>query len=521
MAEEIIYTDNPSDYPKLEALYVTEKPPAGAIDGADLNQVGMGGLCVRGPEDVQIVASSEDFLAWYGERDYEDGGALKSEVWAARVAKAYGITMVRRVVAVDATTASLNFEEGLDGTGTEIIKVAASSRGEWAGSGRLRVQVLDASDGDANHFNLAVLYRGAITTYEDLNCQAGFDNLAEVIGDDLSNLIVVTKLADGRPANSATVTEPDFVAARNADGYVLLGNINDALALWTGVDASDGTPVSADYLAAINELAAFEGVAACFIAGASVDQNALNGQIAILAAAASDRAFLTWSGAHGQSRATEITNADTDFPTRSDRVNWCFNSEWKRDPISGLLIQRGAHEHMASLYSQTEVDTHVGSRAAAKFGSGIVKLTNQTLTAGDLKLLKAAGISTLEKVKAGFLFRSGVTMSKATGRTEIAQRRMRDFLQISASEELVDFVKAKGTGTNRILLGAMLINFSQNLKDEERVVEAFEVRQVGVNTAANRARGIEKVLWRVKTLGHWLALVLETEIGVGVTITEE
>jgi len=292
-------------------------------------------------------------------------------------------------------------------------------------------------------------------------------------------------------------------------------------AAYTGVDASEGTAVSADYISALDDLSFFDGIAAVIVAGSSVDQNALNGQVAINAALVSDRAFLTWSGTHGQSRATEITNAGTDFPTRLDRVDWCFNSFWVRDPKTGLLIQRGAHELMASIYSQTEVDTHVGSIAALSMAAGVNKVTNTTLNRADLKLLKAAGSCTLEKVKKGFLFRSGVTMSLASGKKEIAQRRMRDFLQISASEELVDFVKSKGTSTNRILLGAMLISFTQNLQDDERIVEAFEVIQTGINTAASRAKGIEKVLWRVKTLGHWLSLVIETEIGVGVTITEE
>ena len=520
MAEEIFYTDNPSEYPLLEGLYVTERPPPGAIEGANLNTVGHYGTAVRGPSTPQVIASSDDFTSIYGERDFGDGGPLISEMWAARVNKQYGTTVCRRVVAADSAVASLNHEVGVDGTGAEVLTVAAANAGVWAALGRLEAQVLDASDGVATHFNVKIRYLGEITTYENLNINTSADdNLAEVVGDEVTNLVLLTKVADGRPNNTGTVTEAAWVTARSTDDYMPVGDT--AGAAYTGVDGSDGTLVSGDYIAGLDDLAFFEDVAAVMICGASVDQNALNGQIAVQAAAVSDRAFLTWSGVHGQSRATEITNAATDFPTVSDRVDWCFNSYHVRDPKTNLLMQRGAHEHMGALYSQTEVDTHVGSRAALRYGAGINKVTNTTLSRGDLKLLKAAGICTLEKVKQGFLFRSGVTMSLVTGKTEIAQRRMRDFLQTSAAEELVDFVKAKGTGTNRILLGAMLINFSQDLKDEERVVEEFEVRQQGINTKANRDKGIEKVLWRVKTLGHWLSLVIETEIGVGVTITEE
>lgn len=519
MAEEIFYTDNPSEYPLLEGLYVTEKPPAGFIEGADLNTVGYGGVAVRGPTEPQVIASSDDFTSIYGERDFGDNGPLISELWAARVGKQLGVTVCRRVVAADATVASLNFETLLDGTGVEIITVAAASAGVWAGIDRLKAQIKAASDGVATHFNLEILYLGKLTIYENLNTNtAADDNLAEVVGDEVTNLVVLTKLADGRPVDSATITEAAWVAARDADGYIGLADVGAA---YTGVDGTEGTLVSGDYIAAQSALAAYEGVDAVLIAGASVDQNALNGQIAIDAAAVSDRAFLTWSGTHAQSRATEITNADTDFPTRSDRVVWSFNSHWVRDPKTNLLMQRGSHEYMASLYSQTEVDTHVGAKGAVlQLGAGINKVDNTTLQRGDLKLLKAAGICTLEKIKGGFLFRSGVTMSLETGKKEIAQRRMRDFLQISAAEELVDYVKAKGTGTNRILLGTQLIDFSQNLKDDERIVEAFEVIQIGINSKEDRKKGIEKVLWRVQTLNHWLSLVVETEIGVGVTISE-
>lgn len=519
MAEEIFYTDNPSEYPLLEGLYVTERPPPGFIEGVSLNTVGMFGTAVRGPSEPQVIAGSDDFTALYGERDHGDGGPIVGEMWASRINKKFGLTVCRRVVAADSVVASLNFEVGVDGAGIEVLHVEASSAGIWAGIGRLEAQVMDASNGNANHFNLAVRYQGSITTYENLNVNtAADDNLLTVVGDDLANLVVLTKLASGRPENTATVTETAWVAARAADGYIGLADVSVA---WTGVDGSEGTLVSGDYIAALDDLSFYEGIACVMGAAASVDQNALNGQIAVNAALVSDRAFVTWGGVHGQSRATEITNAGTDFATRADRVDWCFNSFWTRDPKTGVLIQRGAHEHMASVYSQTEVDTHVGSRATLELGAGINKVTNMSLNREDLKLLRAAGICTLEKLKKGFQFRSGVTMSLDSGKSEIALRRMRDFLQISAAEELVDFVKAKGTGTNRILLGAMLINFSQNLKDDERVVEQFEVRQAGVNTKANRAKGIEKVLWRVRTLGHWLSLVIETEIGGGVTITEE
>lgn len=60
--------------------------------------------------------------------------------------------------------------------------------------------------------------------------------------------------------------------------------------------------------------------------------------------------------------------------------------------------------------------------------------------------------------------------------------------------------------------------FSRSLRDQNRIIEDFAVDQESVNTAAERGRGIEKILWRVRLVGHILHLVLETEIGTGVVI---
>jgi hypothetical protein len=61
---------------------------------------------------------------------------------------------------------------------------------------------------------------------------------------------------------------------------------------------------------------------------------------------------------------------------------------------------------------------------------------------------------------------------------------------------------------------------ASDLKRAERIVEAFSVDTEKLNTTAQRALGVEKILLRVKLLGHMLHLVLETEIGTAVSITE-
>jgi len=514
MASDVFFTTNPAEFTRLEGLYVAERNPPGFIRGADLSTVGIGGVTVRGPETPQLITSTSRFLEVYGGRDRGSGGVLVNEVWAALLNKPMGTLYVRRVAAVDAVAASLSPETALDGTGAAIIRIDASSRGAWGEDVLTRVE--DASNGVATSFNLRIKYQGKETLYENLNVNgATDDNLAEVIGDDIANTITLTKLADGRPANYADITEADWIVKDDADGFMALGRV---LTAYVSVPGDDGTAVAADYNAAVTDLANTNGISIVEMAGASVDQNGMHATMVLEAANVTDRIFVTWSGTHGQAVATETANLTTDITTRSDRIVWCYNSAITLDPETGLEVTRGAHEWMCGVLTNNDVDIHPGARQTADQLAGIKRLSSETLTRADLIALRDAGICTLEKLSGLFLFRSGVTTSLVTGKTEITRRRSADFLQLSAADKLREFVKAKNTVEARAQIAGLLVGFSQSLRDQQRVVENFAIDQESVNTEAQRAQGVEKVLWRVKLIGHILHLVLETEIGTGVVI---
>jgi len=519
MASDIFFTTNPAEVVALEGLYISERNPPGQIRGADLSVLGIGGVTVRGPTTVQSIFSASRFLEVYGGRDYGSGGALVNQIWASLLNKPIGELRVRRVVAADAITSSMNVETGVDGAGTELVTIAASSEGFWGQGVSIRVE--DASDGDADHWNLFVSYLGKGLTYENIDT-TNWSTVAEaqaaldaIIGDDVARLVTCTVLALGRPENFATITEAGFLAAKNADDSINLGL---ALGAYTTTVGNDGTAVAADYNTALTDLANTDGVGIVSMAGSSVDQNGLNGTIVTEAALAFDRVFTTWSGTHGQVVATEITNIGTDITTRSDRIIWCFNSAYTLDPETGLEVQRPVHEWMNSILQNNDVDIHPGSRQTTAQTAGIRRLANESLTRADLKALRDAGICTMEKVSGAFQFRSGVTTDLTTGKTEITRRRSADFLQISAGDKLREHVKAKNTVERRALIAGQLVGFSQSLRDQGRIIEEFEIVQDGVNSAADRAQGIERILWRVKLIGHILYLQLETEIGTGVVI---
>lgn len=496
MSTEVFFSNNPADWEKLEGLYISEQKPPGAIQGRDLFQVGLGGTTVRGPTTVQKITNPDRWLEIYGGRSYVSGGAMQGQGWMAMQNKKFGTIHFRRIVAADAVLGTVN----LLATATPIVRADAGSKGAWslAANSGPTVSVEAATNGQATQFNARIKYQGREILLENLNTQAGQDNLDEVQGDDPAMLVKLVKVADGRPDNVS----------------------NAALA--TG---SNGTLVSADYIAALTDLAAVAGPALVAIADASVDQAALNAQVVTKAGTAVDRLFITWSGTHGQTVAQDVTAIGTQITTRSDRIVWCYNSPWTVDPESGVKVQTPAHLWMLSILSQTDVDIHPGEYDTAPLLSGISTLSNEALSRDDLILLKQAGICAIEKLDGAFLFKSGVTTSLQPGLTEISRRRSADFLQLSAADYLKFMVKKKATQTRRTLIRELLSEFSQGLQDDERIIDeddadlgpGFSV--IEKTTDADRKKSLYKYLWMVRFMGHILHLVVETQFGVGLTVT--
>ncbi len=520
MSTDVIFTTDPSKFTKLEALYVVERDPPGFIEGRDLSRVLFFGKTLRGPLSTQLITSKARFLEVYGGRDLLGGsGAIANEVWRALLNKKFGAIYVRRVAAAAAATSSFNAETALDGTGTEVLKIAATSPGLWGTY--VKWKISDATDGDVNKFNLTVRYLGEEVIYENLDVSSTNDNLSVVIGDDIANWVVCTKLAAGRPANSLSITQVDFVAARDTSGFVFLKDIGGS---YTGVDGADGTLAASDYTGVLSEVTAVQGpsVVVCpesledvVTAGA---QATLNTAIVAKALTVSDRIFLVWSGKYTQTAAQEITLLDAQITTKTDRIVWCYNAAKTIDPEMAVKVDQGPHVWMASILSQTDVDIHPGSAQASQFLAGISELRFEGIENADLELLRAAGISTLERLPDRFQFRSGVVTLKTSGKTEITRRRMTDFIQLSASDRLRNFVKDKGTTENRAQINAELTTFLQELKDARRIVEDYQIDQDSVNNATMRGRGVEKIFCAVDLIDHMLSIVLETLIGSGVVI---
>ena len=455
-----LFTSNPSEFTRLEGLYIFEQNPPAFVRGISLGTVGVFGRTTKGPVDEPVLITSEArFLEVFGGRDYGQGGALINTVWRSLLNKPFGALYVVRAANSGDLPASFNAEDTDGGAGAEIAKIEASSVGLWGNSVKFKVE--DATDGDSNHWNLTIRYLGADVTYENLDTTTGNDNLVEVIGDNLANNAVVAKLADGRPLNTAAFTGA-FAAALDSDGFMNLGT---TVTGFTSVAGTTNALVDADYTGtgrAIDAIKEFKGVSIVYCAeDVEARVTTVNTALVTAAASASDRVFCIWSGDHGDSVSDVITYQGT--LNRSDRIIHCFNSPYTLDTEVGALIQTPPVEWMASILSQTDVDIHPGEEATKSFTAGMAKLTLPAATRNDYVLLREAGIAALERDE-GFVFVSGITTDLTPGKTEITRRRSADFLQLSAASRLRFFVKKKNLAATRRIMGGEIVAFSQTLK---------------------------------------------------------
>jgi hypothetical protein len=503
-----MFTTNDSEITRLEGLYIKERNPPATVSGVFLGDVGVVGECVRGPVDEVIEITSEArFREIFGGRDYGAGGTLIGKTWKALLNKPFGRLYVVRAAAAAAAVASFDWETAAGGGGTAVLRIAASSRGLWGNDVAFKVSA--ASDGNANHFNLTIRYLGNTVTYANLSVFTGEDNLATEIGDDDGNLVVCTKLASGRPVNTSA-----GVDGADTDAFVNLGEV---VASFVSVAGTDGAIADTDFTGTgkgMELLAAHRGVDVAFVAERS--NATIKAKWNTLAATVSDRMFLMCA----DSAATSVSATATDAALyRSDRIIYCFNHPNTLDPETAGVISSDPTSWMASILSQTDVDIHPGEEDTKPYLQGITSLAFESLARADFITLREAGVSALERDN-GFNFVSGVTTSLTPGKTEITRRRSTAYIQLSLADALKHSVKKKNTEARRRANAGMIQSFLSDLKRAEGIVEAFSVETEKLNTTAQRALGVEKILLRVKLLGHMLHLVLETEIGTAVSITE-
>lgn len=517
---EPLVTTNPADYTKLEGVYISPKDPPPFVKEVGFATTGIFATALRGPTDkAVIIRSPRELKNIYGLDRYDAGGtAINSELWKALLNKKFGELVIYRVAAAAAVKGSFTLEDTAAGAGAEVCRIDASAKGLYGRDVYWKVE--DATDADADHWNLRIKYKGEEFLYENIDTGSGTpgnDNTASIIGTEDSRLIDLVKIADGRPVNSAA-----SVDGADADGYVYLGQV---VAAFTSIPASDGTIAASDYTVAdgpLDTLADYKGVSHVFCGNEDGTITAsVNAAMKVKAAASSDRLFLIHEGALTGSPVTPA-NVITDVSSfRDGRLVYCHNSPYTLDTQLGTEVITSPVSWAACILANTDVDIHPGEEGTLQYLAGIIRIDQPAISRLNYEAMKAAGIMSLERDEDGnHQFVSGVVTILTAGKTEITYRRMRDFLQLSAAKFAKPFVKKRGTSGNQDQLEGGLDSWLYGLQQSERIVREYSIDMDGVNDLDSEAQGLKYIAMNVQLINHWLHIVFLTDIGTGTVIEQ-
>lgn len=492
------FSNSASDWTAQPGLYISERNTPGAFVGRLRNSVGVCGECVRGPVGTPIsITDAAYFLSVFGARDQggpiSDGNAtITGLVWQSLLNKKFGEVVVIRAAAAAAVAAS----KALTSTGPVTnLTVTAANVGVWGNN--ITVAVEAASNAVSTSFDLVLTYVGATYRLKNININGASDDntatvLAEMWPDPYQRLVTLTKGTAGRPDNA--------VAAALTSGAA--GSIADSDFTGTG--------------GPMEQLAAYAGLKAVWIAERT-HSTTLQDKWETLAASAYDRFFLVGASASSTTATDAITNVAS---YRYKRLAYVWNHPKTTDPTTGLNITVRPESFAASYFAQTEVDVHPISGKASEAALMGVKELTFTVTRAQHILLKNAGIMAIDFDQNGIPhFASGVTTSVTTGEEEVVQRRMRDQIQLDLADLCAPFVGEKNSTSNRTLILSQIGDYLANKKANESIVSDYAAPQF-ISTSVEEAAGLAKILVRVKTLSHWIYLVIDTAIGPNVSIEE-
>lgn len=146
------------------------------------------------------------------------------------------------------------------------------------------------------------------------------------------------------------------------------------------------------------------------------------------------------------------------------------------------------------------------------------------LSMADYIALRAAGVSALRMDRsAGPIIQSGITTSLTAGLTTVNRRRMADFIQDSLARALLPFDKQVLSNQLRDSAVGEVTSFlndllSPNNPAAQRIAQ-FQVDDKSGNTPDLLAKGVFVIIVRVRMLPTADFIVIQAEIGQGVSIT--
>ncbi len=482
--------------------YAIERTPPTIIKATGTGVVGMAAQFPWGPmQQVVEPAGTKELLNMFGPR----GMTLTGKGYLNLVGKGYPSLRLVRVLGATAAKAEIDIPDAVP---TDIITVVAKYEGAEGNS--IDAIVSAASDGDANHFNLAVTVTGASGTTTDNFYNLNYSGTGTDSAPDFSDKLLcgaITKLASGRPANGT---------------YSLAGG-------------SDGTVDATDYVGTAgnpdNGISLFEDYPeirhVCVDDPGDTIRAAVNAGLKAHAELMTDRvAYL-----NGDSGETTIANVGTDAATYSSRrVVYCDPWVYVYDDVDGSEQLVPPAAFVASVAAQVSPSTSIAwksSEVKAMLG-GIVRL--ETPRGNSASTNTAAGVATIVKEsKGGYAIEAGVVTAYPSNPAykNLTRTRTGDYIAISFVDSVREMVDAPNVEVNQLSLVGALTKFMDNLvraqfSDPNHTphVRAYEILDLAsVNSESEIDSGQFTIPLNVKTSSGMEKIFLSIQFGESVTIT--
>lgn len=370
-------------------------------------------------------------------------------------------------------------------------------------------------------------------TQSDLSIAAG------VTGASSVNVRPATDDGTGTSATSSTVT------IVNLDSSLGAFSVNNGSGLTAALTE---TALDSAYITALNTTVDVNGVSHDINMIFSARQsNILRQQLRQNALSSSANGCLGRMACIRPPLNTTVTNAGGNAgvgvgATRDQRVIYCYPQTSVYSPtiasvgtVGGTgftatgMVDLGADSMMASILSQLNPEENPGQTTT--FTAGVTGLESganvQGLLMSNYINFRALGIAAPRVSSGVVVFQSGVTSVDPNLYPElrnIARRRMADYIQDTLALSLESFGKQLSTFVRRKAIAAMIRNFLDGLVSAGNPalqrIAAYSVDEVSGNTPTSLALGIFRVIVKVQTLASLDAIVLQTEIGESVNVSE-
>jgi hypothetical protein len=511
---------------QVDGISVLDSDPPGYVRSAGSSVVGIVGDFERGPMgQVVEIGSASEFRRIFGGfgappagsentwRGYSGFRAVANKPWpnGLRLVRAARTSAVKATRTIDLVThVASPLVQG------RRMTVTAKYHGTYGN--RIVVVVSDASDDSlVNGFRLDITLR---SNSREPELTASVDNL------------------------HAAMTQTQLAAALLAAGVDLvdLAIADSGIASkglwpfqWFLQNGAEGTDSLAGWTAGVDLLVATGDVNVLFAAepdGTTVTPASLNGHIKSAVAPATGTTtplVAVLSGPLGDNAAEAVTAAGS---LRSDRLVYAW--PWRKaiyadaSPVyPGGEVLVPSNDVVACAIANIDVVFDPACSTGTRYvNAATVGLEFDDLSRDDYKTTFRGGVAALEyDPDLGFKIVSGIVTDLSSGKEMIHRRRVADYLNGSLARALKEYQNQPITSAWKEEVRGAVDGFLRTETNAPvsgipaRII-AYEVDTATVNDATTESRGQYNILVRVRTPASARFIVLMSQVGSGVTISE-